>query len=122
MEDSVLGGIAVRDGMAICPCRTGEVVALALKDGAVLWRALVSGNSPIVAGCAFTAERIYALSGDGYVAALAPKTGELLEKVFVNDKGAPGSGLSMSTPVVVVGRLVIGSETGGMRCYAGRVK
>jgi outer membrane protein assembly factor BamB len=120
MDDSVLGSIAVRDGMAVCPSRTGEVVALSLKDGKVLWRTKISGSAPIVAGCAFTAERIYALSGDGYVAALSPKTGEVLEKVFVNDKGSPGTGLSMSTPVVAGGKLFVGTETGGMRCYAGK--
>jgi outer membrane protein assembly factor BamB len=152
MEDSVLGSIAVRDGgksgdlrsdvgksgdlrsdggksgdlrsdgVAICPCRTGEVVAVSLKDGKILWRTRLSGSSPVVAGCAFTAERIYAESGDGYVAALMPKTGEVVEKVFVNDKGSPGTGLSMCTPVVAGGRLMVGSETGGMRCYAGRAK
>jgi outer membrane protein assembly factor BamB len=47
-EDSVLGRIVVRDNMMICPSRTGEVVALSVSDGHVLWRSKVSGTAPVL--------------------------------------------------------------------------
>jgi outer membrane protein assembly factor BamB len=124
MEDSVLGAIACRDeggggGMALCPCRTGEVIALSLRDGQELWRTRVSGSSPVIGGCGFTDQRAYAVSADGYLAAMDPKTGKILEKVFLNDPAKPGSGLTASGPVVSGGRIYIGTETGGFRCFGG---
>ena len=118
-EDSILGAMACRDNVTLCPSRTGEILAVSLKDGAILWRTRISGNSPCVAGCAFTDKLIYAVSSDGYLAILEPKTGKILEKVFVNDKAKPGSGLTMCAPQVFDGRVLIGTETGGLRCYAG---
>ncbi len=117
--DAVLGCIACRDGAAICPSRTGEVTALDLRDGSVLWRARVSGNSPVVAGCAAAGPRVYALAADGYLAVLDAKTGSVIEKTFLNDPAKPGAGLSVSTPRVVGGRVFVGSETGGLRCLVG---
>jgi outer membrane protein assembly factor BamB len=119
LEDSVLGSISYRDGVLICPSRTGEVLALSAKDGRILWRTHISGNSPVIAGCPFTDRRIYALSADGNLAALNPLTGDVLEKIFVNDKAKPGTGLSTSTPVVANGHVYVGTETGGMICVGG---
>jgi outer membrane protein assembly factor BamB len=73
----------------------------------------------VLAGCAFTDQRIYALSSDGYLALLDPKTGAVLEKIFVNDAGQPGMGLSLASPVVAGGRVIVGTETGGLKCLAG---
>ena len=118
-DDAVLGGIACREGTLICPVRTGEVAALTLKDGAVLWRTRISGNSPVLAGCAFTGRRVYAVSNDGYLAVLDPKDGKVLEKTSLNDQAKPGTGLTLSTPQIVAGRVLVGSETGGLRCLLG---
>jgi outer membrane protein assembly factor BamB len=114
-EDSVLGRIAVHDGVLLAPLRTGEVAALAVADGHVLWRSRVSGNAPVLAGGAFGHERAFAVSSDGYLVAFAAATGAMLEKVYLNDQRKPGSGLSISSPVVVGNRVIVGSETGGLR-------
>ena len=117
--DAVLGAVAYRDGKLICPLRTGEVAALAVQDGQVLWRTHVSGKAPVLAGCAFTGRRIYALSSDGYLAVLDPRNGKVLEKTYVNHQARPGTGLTVSTPQIVGGRVFVGSETGGLHCFVG---
>jgi outer membrane protein assembly factor BamB len=119
LPDAVLGGVACGDGMLICPVRNGEVVALAVNDGHVLWRARVSGNAPVLTGCAVTGDRAYAVSNDGYLVALATRDGKVLEKVYLNDQGQPGTGLSLSSPQVINNRIIVGSETGGLRCLQG---
>lgn len=118
-EDSVLGGSACRGDRLVCPIRTGEVAALSLKDGGVLWRTKISGSAPVIAGCAFTGQRVYAVSSDGYLAVLDAKDGKVLEKVYLNDQAKPGTGLAMCSPQVSGGRVVAGSETGGLHCLAG---
>jgi outer membrane protein assembly factor BamB len=117
--DSVLGGIAARDGVLLAPLRTGEVAALALADGHVLWKSRVSGNAPVLAGGALSQDRAYAVSNDGYLAAFTSATGQLLEKVYLNDEKKPGTGLSLSRPQVVGNRIIVGSETGGLRALVG---
>ncbi len=119
LDDAVMGPIAGRDGILICPSRTGEVTALALEDGQVRWRTSVSGKSPVLAGCAFTGQRIYAVSSDGYLAVLDPKDGKVLEKTYLNDQAKPGSGLTLAAPQIAGGRVVVGSETGGLHCLVG---
>ena len=119
MEDAVLGAVACQEGMLVCPVRNGEVVALALGDGRVLWRARVSGKAPVLTGCAVTRNRTYAVSSDGYLAALAAGDGKVLEKIYLNDQSQPGAGLSLSSPQVVNNRIIVGSETGGLRCLQG---
>ncbi len=118
-EDSVLGRIAVRDNMMICPLRTGEVAALAVADGHLLWRSRVSGTAPLLVGGALTKDRAYVVSNDGYLAAFATATGKLLEKVYLNDQKKAGTGLSLSSPQVSGNRIIVGSETGGLRALVG---
>jgi len=118
-DDAVLGGIACGSDTLFCPVRTGEVAALALKDGRVLWRTRLSGNAPVLGGCAFVGARVYAVSSDGYLAVLEAKDGRILEKTPLNDQAKPGTGLTLSTPRVAGGRVIVGSETGGLRCLAG---
>jgi outer membrane protein assembly factor BamB len=119
MDDAVLGAVAFQDGMLICPVRNGEVVALEAGDGHILWRTRVSGNAPALTGCAVAKERVYAVSSDGYLAALATGDGKVLEKVYLNDQSQPGTGLSLSSPQVMDDRILVGSETGGLRCLQG---
>jgi len=118
-EDSVLGRIAVRDGMMICPLRTGELAALSVADGHVLWRSRVSGAAPVLAGGALTNERAYVVSSDGYLVAFVALTGKMLERFYLNDQRKPGTGLSISSPRVVGNRIIVGSETGGLRALLG---
>jgi outer membrane protein assembly factor BamB len=118
-DDAVLGRIACRDGTLICPVRTGEVIALALKDGGILWRTRVSGTAPILGGCAFAGSRIYAVSSDGFLAVLDSGKGAVSQKISLNDQAKPGTGLTLSCPRILGGRVLVGSETGGLRCLAG---
>jgi outer membrane protein assembly factor BamB len=117
--DSILGSMAAADGMVVCPCRTGEVIALSLKDGGVLWRQRINGRVPVIAGTAAGAGRVYSVSDDGYLGILDAKNGDLLEKIYLNEAGVAWSGFSMSTPLIANGRLIVGSETGGVRMYVG---
>jgi outer membrane protein assembly factor BamB len=118
-DDAILGKICARDGTLLCPMRTGEVVALALADGSVLWRSRISGTAPVLAGCAATDKRIYAVSSDGFLAVLNPSNGAVLEKVYINDQAKPGAGLGTSSPDVTDGKVIVGSETGGLQCLVG---
>lgn len=118
-EDAVLGSIAADHGMMIAPLRTGEVVALAVADGKVLWRSHVSGSAPVLVGGALTKDRAYIVSSDGYLVSFAASTGKILEKIYLNDQQKAGTGLSLSSPQVVGNRVIVGSETGGLRSLIG---
>jgi outer membrane protein assembly factor BamB len=121
LPDAVLGPIAVRGSLAICPVRNGEIVALDLsKNGAIVWRQRIAGSSPILGGPAVTEELVYAVSADGYLGVLALTDGALLEKHYLNAKSRPGAlGMSLSAPFVSGGHVFVGSETGGLRAFAG---
>jgi hypothetical protein len=43
----------------------------------------------------------------------------MLKKTSLNDQSKPGTGLTLSTPRVTGGRVMVGSETGGLRCLVG---
>ena len=78
----------------------------------------------MLAGCAFTGKLVYAVSNDGYLAILDPKDGKIVEKkTYLNDQGKAGGGRCYCSPQVVNdganGRVIVGSETGGLRCYVG---
>ncbi|MBP7934371.1 MAG: PQQ-binding-like beta-propeller repeat protein [Phycisphaerae bacterium] len=118
-EDSVLGGSACREDRLVCPVRTGEVAALSLQDGRVLWRTAISRQAPVIAACAFTGQRVYAVSSDGYLAVVDSQDGQVLERVYLNDQARPGTGLAMCSPQVSGGRVIAGSETGGLHCLVG---
>jgi len=120
MGDGVLGSIAVLDRTAIVPVRSGQVVAIDLdaKDAAsrVTWKTVARKGSRVLAGPAFTGARVYLVTHDGYLVVLDAKTGKALEAKYVN--GEPGEmGMSISSPLVDRGRVYVGSETGGLRCY-----
>ena len=120
LDGSVLGAVAAGDGILICPVGNGEVVALDQGNGNVLWRRQLSEHARVLAAPAFTGSLVYAVTMDGYLTVLDAKDGKLLERHYVNDKGRPGNqGLSISSPTVAAGRVFLGSETGGLRCYVG---
>ncbi len=107
--------------VAIVPVRNGEVIAIDLAaQGKVLWQASINKKAPVLAGVAFTGTLVYAVSNDGYLVVLDATNGKALERIYLNAKGRPGElGLSVSSPLVVDGRLFVGSETGGLRCFVG---
>lgn len=122
VADAVLGAIAVRDDVAYCPVRSGELVALDLKNaGKVIWQSKIHENSPLLAGPAVTDELVYAVTSNGYLAVIGIADGSILEEHYINAEGKPGElGLCTSSPFIIDGRLYVGSETGGLRCFAGK--
>ena len=124
MHDAVLGRIAVSGSRAIVPVRNGEVVALDISSRSgpsELWRQRVHGQKAILAGPAFTAEYVYLVSQDGWLAVLDAQDGRIVERVSLNAPGKPGDlGLAVSSPTVAGGWLYVGSETGNFRCFRGR--
>ncbi|MBF0196981.1 MAG: PQQ-binding-like beta-propeller repeat protein [Planctomycetes bacterium] len=119
MPDAVLGAVAA-DKYLICPVAAGKVIALNLETGNEVWATSISGKAPVLAGTAVVDGFIYAVSHDGYMAKLSADSGALIEKIYINSKGSPGEqGLSISSPMVVNGRIYVGSETGGLRSYVG---
>ncbi len=124
LDDAVLGAVAAADGVLVCAVRDGHVVALGLDDGKPLWSnpPTVSGRAPLLAAPAVAGPLIYAVSKDGYLALIRARDGTVVEKHYINNEGRPGEmGLTLSSPAVAGGRVFVGSETGGLRCYAGKV-
>ncbi|QOV91655.1 outer membrane protein assembly factor BamB family protein [Humisphaera borealis] len=119
MADAVLGSVSFLDGKVFCPIRNGFVVVLDAADGKDVWRAKVGEGSPILAGLAVTANRLYVVNKIGQLHVLNPADGTPAEPPrSVN--GKPGDlGFCLSGPTVAEGRLYIGSETGGLRCFVG---
>jgi outer membrane protein assembly factor BamB len=119
LPDAVLGAVAASERL-ICPVASGQVVALDIATGKVVWTNSVSGNAPVLAAAAVTKSEVFAVSQNGYLGRLRLDTGESIERIYLNATDKPGEqGLSISSPLVVGGRLFVGSETGGLRCYVG---
>jgi outer membrane protein assembly factor BamB len=120
LSDSVLNRVVVAKDKVICPVRNGEVIALALADGKPLWSQAVSGKAPVLAGIAVSddGQTLFAASNDGYLALLNTADGKVIERHPVNRKDKPAEkGLTLSTPTVANGKVFLGSETGGLRCF-----
>lgn len=128
--DSVLGPIAVHNGLAVAPVRSapgpgrrsGMLLAFDVRDnGREVWRHQLERNALMLAGVALTDTLTYAISSDGYLRVLSSEDGSLLEEHYINRTDRPGEqGLSISSPTLSNGRLYVGSETGGLRAYEGR--
>lgn len=119
MPDAVLGAVAAGD-LLLCPVANGELVALDPKTGTKVWATPISGRAPVLAAPAIAGSDVFAVSQDGYLARLNLESGNLIEKVYINSEEKPGSqGLSISSPFVLNGRILVGSETGGFRSYVG---
>ncbi len=118
--NSVLGAIAARGGRAVAAVLDGEVVAIDLEQGDVLWRRRVREHSLLKAGPALSETHVYVLTHDGYLCVLDAESGELVEQHYVNAPDKPGEmGLSTSSPFIAGGKVFVGSETGGLRCFVG---
>jgi hypothetical protein len=121
MPDAVLGAVAAVGDKLICPVRNGQVMALSASDGKVIWQSNVSGNCPVLAGVAATPQWVYAVSRDGCLAVMGMADGRVIERHSLNDEAEPGKmQLTLSSPTIAGGRLFVGSETGGLRCYVGK--
>jgi outer membrane protein assembly factor BamB len=121
LSDAILGRIAIDDEKAFCPVRNGTVVALDLKDGRRIWSQTI-GDAPVLAGTTLCGHYVYAVSSNGYLVLLDARTGQLLEKHALNNETDPGRrNLCLSSPLVADGRVFVGTETGGLRCFVGTV-
>jgi outer membrane protein assembly factor BamB len=119
LPDAVLGAVAAA-GKLICPVASGQVMALNPATGQPVWTNSISGNAPVLAAPAVAGPDVFAVSQNGYLGRLRLDTGETIERVYLNAPDKPGEqGLSISSPLVAGGRLFVGSETGGLRCYVG---
>ena len=117
-DAAVLGELAVAGNVVYCPVRNGSVMALELSTGKVLWKKPLNGTSPLLAGVALHDQTLFAASRDGFLGLFALADGRLIERHPLNAPGKPGKqGLTLSTPRIADGRLFIGSETGGLRCF-----
>lgn len=116
LPDAVLGRVVPFERTLLCPVRNGEVIALDSGKGQIRWRTRISGDAPILSACCVQSGCIYAVSSDGYLAVLKASDGAMLAKTRLNDEGNGGSGLTVSSPQVVDGQVIVGSETGGLRC------
>jgi outer membrane protein assembly factor BamB len=120
VSHSVLGAIAARDGKAVCPVLGGELVAIDVATGAISWRTAVREHSLLKAGPALTEGCVYVVTHDGYLCVLRAADGRPIEEHYVNSPDRPGEmGLSTSSPFVAGGKVFLGSETGGLRCFVG---
>lgn len=119
LPDAVLGAVAASSRL-ICPVASGEVIALDLKTGEPVWRSRVSERAPVLAATAVTDRDVFAVSQNGYLGRFQLEDGKLIERIYLNAEDQPGEqGLCISSPMIAGGRLFVGSETGGMRCYIG---
>lgn len=122
-DDGILGGVAVADGIVFCPVRNGEVVALDLADGRPVWRQKLPGGPALLSNPVVAQGLVYVASADGVLVLLNAKSGEVRERHLLNRADLPGKrDLSLSTPVIAGGRLLVGSETGGLRCFGGTTR
>ncbi|MGJ8639886.1 MAG: PQQ-binding-like beta-propeller repeat protein [Opitutaceae bacterium] len=120
MPDAVLGAVAAADYF-VAPVASGLIVALDPETGDEVWSTPISGQSPVLSGASVAGDSVYAVSSDGYMVVLDLKTGKETDRVYINDVSRPGEqGLCISSPVVYQGRVYVGTETGGLRSYAGQ--
>ena len=119
LADAVLGKLARDAAKLFCPVRDGSVVALNLQNGSPIWKRKIS-NAPVLAGVAHAGNYVFAVSSDGMLSVLDATTGQLVERHSLNSEADPGkANLCISTPVIHDGRVFVGSETGGLRCFVG---
>jgi outer membrane protein assembly factor BamB len=119
LGDAVLGSLSIGDGKVFCPVRDGTVAALDVHDAKEVWRQRIS-NAPVLAGTTQCGECVYAVSSDGFLAILDVKSGQVIEQHLLNDEANPGRrNLCVSKPEVADGRVFVGSETGGLKCFVG---
>jgi outer membrane protein assembly factor BamB len=134
LDTAIWGPVAVRYGRVFCPLRCGDLAALDLADGHVVWRKRLASGEPegpdkiplteigaVHAGPAVTDPFVYAVSAEGWLFVLDAADGAVLEKHPLNDPASTDEleGWCVSSPLVVGGRVYVGSETGGLQCFVG---
>ena len=133
-EDSVWGPIAVSGGKAICSvggqkdCSItdppkGNVLAIDLKSGCVLWRRKVSKGVPVLGGPVFTGKLAYVLAADETLALIDADTGRITEQHSLKSlEGPVVKQRCASGPLLVNGLLYVATQSGGLRCFGSGAK
>ena len=102
--------------------RKAELLALDLRSGRVLWRQAIGGGSPVLGGPVFTGERVYALAADETLTILDADRGRIIEQHRLGAPETPAANdMCASGPLLVKGRLYVATQTGGLRCFGGKV-
>ena len=132
-EDSIWAPIAVKGGKAICSVggqkeysmtdrQRAELLALDVQSGRVLWRQAIGGGSPVLGGPVFTGERVYVLAADETLTILDADRGRIIEQHRLGAPETPvADDMCASGPLLVKGRLYVATQTGGLRCFGGKV-
>lgn len=130
-QDSVWAAIAVSSGKAICSTGgqkayslaeppKGEVLALDLRNGHVLWRQQIGKGTPVLGGPVVTEQRVTVLAADETLAVLDADTGRVVEQRSLGSAQEPATDqMCTAGPLLVKGRLYVATQTGGLRCFAG---
>jgi outer membrane protein assembly factor BamB len=108
-DDTVLGAIAIHEGMACFASREGRLHSVRTADGQRwdVWDARAS----TVTAPAVTKQAIYLLTGSGAVQAIAPVTFQPIWQCQAASKS-----LLISSPVVAHGHIYLGTEHDGLIC------
>jgi len=129
--DSVWAPIAAGGGRAICSAGghneysiadppKGELLAVELRSGRVLWRQKISKGTPVLAGPVLTDSRVYVLAADEMLAVLDANSGQLIEEHRLSSHDRPAvEQMCVAGPLLVGGHLYVATQAGGLRCYAG---
>ena len=99
----------------------GELLAMDLRSGRVLWRQKISEGTPVLGGPVVTGQRVYVLAADETLAVLDADSGKIIEQHRLNRPQGPEPGrMCVSGPLLARGLLYAATQTGGLRCLGGR--
>lgn len=113
IRDAVGGGVAIDEGRVYVATGFGEVAALDLDDGSVLWRARTS--APVHSAPVISRGLVATVARDDIVRVLDAETGEELWNA--RGAGAPAGFLLSASPVVRGGQLVVPFASGELAAY-----
>lgn len=109
LEDRIIAGVGANERLAVVVTRKGEVVALAVDDGAVRWRHPLQADvitPPLVAG-GFVVVRTV----DHRLIALDARDGK---ERWVYQRNLPPLSLRQSAPLVSAGNAIVAGYPGGI--------
>jgi len=119
--DTVYGAIPVRGEAAIVACRDGTVCKLQLGDGAKVWETRLPEGTLLLSSPAWAAGRVFLATADGQLLVLDDGDAHILDKQPLNIEPPVSAEepLTVGSPTLAGGRVFVGSETGGLKCFGG---
>ncbi len=118
MPETVMGPLAIFEGTVYAGCKNGEVWAMGLADGKVLWRGKVGDAkavSPVLTGIGTDGYGVYGVDAGEMLAGFDARTGEKRFGMPLGDVAKAKLGMTMATPVLAGDMLIVATETGGVR-------